>query len=184
MEAWQGQLNANPAAPVDAFNAAVEDYNSRCSNFRYRIGTLEGVRSEVEANRAVLTKQGLVRAMGAIATATAPTTQSAPAIKTSFDCGKARSDAERLICSDVDLAAADVSLATLFATAKAGVVDQAAFKEHARVQWNYRERSCHDRDCLVQWYANQRQWLLAIVNGQPPASEVRDVDPSPVSNSE
>ena len=32
---------------VDRFNAMVADYNSRCSNFRYRRGALESARSEV-----------------------------------------------------------------------------------------------------------------------------------------
>jgi len=34
---------------VVAYNAMVDDYNSRCSNFCYRRGMLEGVRSEVDA---------------------------------------------------------------------------------------------------------------------------------------
>lgn len=60
--AWQEQVNSYSEMSVDAFNAAVNDYNARCSNFRYRSGTLEGVRSEVEANRAALTRQGLASA--------------------------------------------------------------------------------------------------------------------------
>lgn len=60
--AWQEQVNSYSETSVDAFNAAVNDYNARCSNFRYRSGTLEGVRSEVEANRAALTRQGLASA--------------------------------------------------------------------------------------------------------------------------
>lgn len=34
---------------VAAYNAMVDDYNSRCSHFRYRRGMLESVRSEVDA---------------------------------------------------------------------------------------------------------------------------------------
>jgi uncharacterized protein len=163
MEAWQGRLNENPQSSVDAFNASVNFYNARCSNFRYRTGDLESVRAEVESNRAALTQQGL--SMAVSANASVPVEQNTPAIKTSFDCAKARSDAEHLICSDAELAAADVELANLFASAKATVSDQDAFYEHARVQWNYRERNCHDRDCLIQWYATQRQWLTNTVSG-------------------
>jgi uncharacterized protein len=162
MEAWQGQLNENPQNSVDAFNASVNFYNARCSNYHYRTGDLKSVRAEVESNRAALTQQGL--SMAASANASVPVEQNTPAIKTSFDCAKARSDAEHLICNDTELAAADVELANLLASAKVTVTDQAAFKEHARVQWNYRERNCHDRDCLVQWYATQRQWLTNIVS--------------------
>ena len=34
---------------VDAYNAMVDDYNNRCSHFRYRRGILEGVKTEVDA---------------------------------------------------------------------------------------------------------------------------------------
>ncbi len=43
---------------VDRFNAMVADYNSRCSNFRYRRGALESARSEVERFRAQLETDG------------------------------------------------------------------------------------------------------------------------------
>ena len=44
MAAWQEQVNQYSEMSVHAFNAAVDDYNARCSNFRYHSGTLEGVR--------------------------------------------------------------------------------------------------------------------------------------------
>jgi hypothetical protein len=62
MSAWQEQVNQNSQSSVDAFNLSVNDYNIRCSNFRYRRGTLESVRSEVEANRPRLQLQGISRA--------------------------------------------------------------------------------------------------------------------------
>lgn len=80
----------------------------------------------------------------------------------SFDCSKAKSDAEHLICSDPELASDDVALAAIFARAKAVVLDQGAFKERVRQQWNYRERSCHDRECLIRWYADQKTALTQI----------------------
>lgn len=58
MSAWQSQVNSYSETSVNAFNEAVNDYNVRCSNFKYRSGTLESVRSEVEANRYALTQQG------------------------------------------------------------------------------------------------------------------------------
>jgi hypothetical protein len=84
------------------------------------------------------------------------------ALATSFDCTKARSDAEHLICSDPELAADDVELAGIYVKAKAAAIDQAAFKEHTRQQWNYREQNCRDRDCLVRWYADQKTALTQI----------------------
>jgi hypothetical protein len=46
---------------VGRFNSMVADYNSRCGQFRYRKGSLESVRTEVEANRSSLEAQGVAR---------------------------------------------------------------------------------------------------------------------------
>lgn len=89
---------------------------------------------------------------------------SPPSTQASFDCKKARSDAEHIICSDPELAASDVQLAVVYAKAKAAAKDPVAFKERTRAQWNYRERECHDRECLVRWYADQKVVLSGIAN--------------------
>jgi hypothetical protein len=62
LSAWQGAVNKYSENSVDAFNAAVNDYNARCSNSRYRNGTLESIRAEVEGNRRVLVSQGVAKA--------------------------------------------------------------------------------------------------------------------------
>jgi len=80
----------------------------------------------------------------------------------SFDCTKARSDAEHLICNDATLAALDQRLAVAFANAKAVATDQAAFRERTRGQWNYREKYCHDTGCLMRWYQDQQTALDQI----------------------
>ncbi|ULU25301.1 Ivy family c-type lysozyme inhibitor [Dyella terrae] len=101
-----------------------------------------------------------------VATGTASTTTEGAVGQTfpaSFDCTKAKSDAEHLICSDAELAAEDVQLAAIYAQAKAAASDQSAFKDRTRARWNYREKICHDRECLVQWYADQKAELSQIV---------------------
>lgn len=60
---------------VDRFNSMVADYNSRCSNFRYRKGALESVRSEVERFRTQLEAEGRGRFNRG---ATAPLTPDVP----------------------------------------------------------------------------------------------------------
>ncbi|WMY07273.1 DUF4236 domain-containing protein [Paraburkholderia phenoliruptrix] len=92
----------------------------------------------------------------------APSAQTASFQQTSFDCSKALSDAEHIICSDAELASDDVRLAAIYAKAKAVVDDPVAFKERTRAQWNYREQQCHERECLVRWYADQNVALVAI----------------------
>lgn len=58
ISAWEGQVDEYSETSVDAFNEAVNYYNMRCSNFQYRVGALESVRAEVDANRHALTLQG------------------------------------------------------------------------------------------------------------------------------
>ena len=61
LEAAKGALNNYMETDVDRFNAMVADYNSRCSEFRYRRGTLESAQSEVERNRRALEAEGRSR---------------------------------------------------------------------------------------------------------------------------
>lgn len=108
----------------------------------------------------------------AIPPASVPTTaMSAGAAKPSFDCAHVHSTPERLICGNPELAAHDRDLAVVFARARAAANDQAAFKEQERQRWNYRERTCRDKDCLVRWYADQKADLTQIAaTGNVPGS--------------
>jgi len=101
-------------------------------------------------------------------------TVSTPAetISASFDCKKAHSTSEMLICGDADLAALDRDLATLYAQAKAAAPDKQAFADMTRQNWNWRQRTCIDKACLITWYADQRQRFLNILN--PPAQAAQD----------
>lgn len=49
---------------VDRFNAMVDDYNSRCAEFRYRQGTLQTARETVERYRSQLEAEGRARFVG------------------------------------------------------------------------------------------------------------------------
>lgn len=62
MSGWRSAINEYSETSIDAFNNAVNDYNARCSNFRYRRGTLESIRAEVEANREALASEGKFKA--------------------------------------------------------------------------------------------------------------------------
>jgi uncharacterized protein len=198
IQVWRTRLEAGFGSSLQAFNNSVNDYNARCSNFRYQGNTLTTVRAEVEANRPVLTREALSRARSfesddassqaqseptPTADSTARTDSTIPAMPpvltplqtftTSFDCSKASADAEQVICHDAELAASDVALASLFARAQAATTDKVAFKQHAREQWNDRQRNCHDRNCLLEWYAKQKEWLSEQANTPsfPPTSK-------------
>ena len=64
LSSWEQMVNQYSQSSVDAYNNAVNDYNARCSRFRYRSGTLEGIRAEVEGNRYLLEAEGQLRALG------------------------------------------------------------------------------------------------------------------------
>ena len=49
---------------VDRFNMMVDDFNSRCGEYRYRSGTLERAKSDIEPWRPVLEEEGRNRFMG------------------------------------------------------------------------------------------------------------------------
>nr|WP_156432268.1 hypothetical protein [Burkholderia sp. MSMB1498] len=82
--------------------------------------------------------------------------------QTSFDCSKANSIPEYLICHDPELAASDRELADIYRQAKEAVPDKAAFAERTRRQWNYRQKNCRDKPCLVSWYVYQKEVLTKI----------------------
>ncbi|WP_376712945.1 lysozyme inhibitor LprI family protein [Burkholderia sp.] len=97
-----------------------------------------------------------------IASQPASDVMASPLQQTSFDCAKAKSIPEFLICHDADLAAADRELATTYQQAKDAAVDKTAFVERTRKQWNFREKNCRDKECLTSWYAYQKRILTKI----------------------
>ena len=81
-----------------------------------------------------------------------PGTNDGEVYPTSFDCSRSKSIPEYLICHDPDLAAADRDLAVTYQKANGAVSDKAALFDRARKQWNFRERNCRDKACLLSWY--------------------------------
>ena len=75
----------------------------------------------------------------------------------SFDCTKAHSEVEQLICSDVDLAILDQKLNKLYLEAKASTNDIKSFKKNNNVAWKEREKYCptqeNVKECVIHWYA-------------------------------
>jgi len=55
---WQITVDSYDHSSVVAFNAKVDDYNARCSHFKYRDGALERIRAQVESRHAILDVDG------------------------------------------------------------------------------------------------------------------------------
>ena len=82
----------------------------------------------------------------------------------SFDCSKANSPSERLICSDSELATQDNELFELYKRAKVKSDNPAAFKAEAAEAWKVRETNCRDKACLLEWYSNRKTYYEYILN--------------------
>jgi hypothetical protein len=61
LEGARSALNNYVEWQVNRFNAMINDYNGRCSRFRYRRGALESARAEVERYRIRLEAEGRSR---------------------------------------------------------------------------------------------------------------------------
>lgn len=81
----------------------------------------------------------------------------------SFDCASARSAPELLICGDDELAVLDVEISGLLAQARQEAVDKKALADGTRAAWNWREKNCQDKQCLVNWFAERKGAYLAAI---------------------
>jgi uncharacterized protein len=99
--------------------------------------------------------------------------------KPSFDCARAHSQAERLICGDAELAALDRDYATVYEKALSLTSDRTRFLRENRGELRRREHTCVERVCLINWYAARTQALSKVV--ATPEIEANDevVDASP-----
>ena len=94
----------------------------------------------------------------------------------SFNCTKATSPNELMICADRRLSVMDEDLAALYRAAKAAAPDAVAFKKETNDEWRKRER-CADRDCLVAWYQRRSSQLATVLN----RAQIKEAPTIPVS---
>lgn len=74
----------------------------------------------------------------------------------SFDCRKAKSRAEKLICADSQLSSLDRELNNYYIQAKKISFDKENFKKETESAWIKREKECFDKNCLVNWYVSRK----------------------------
>ena len=82
----------------------------------------------------------------------------------SFDCAKAKSVNEKLICSDSELSSLDSELSGIYQRAKATASDKTAFSQQTAIEWKWRESNCQTKACLIDWYARRKAQLLQTAN--------------------
>ncbi len=102
---------------------------------------------------------GAVKADGDIAPQIPPPTPETVNVSPSFDCGKASTAAERLICSNSELAQADIQLAQAYKAALGDAADKAALKKE-QAEWLKNQRDvCIDANAMLKVYQERTSQL-------------------------
>ena len=91
--------------------------------------------------------------------ATAPEAAFVPTEHPSFDCATARNQAERLICTDSDLASRDVELAHLYRRARDHASDEGAVIAEQRDWIALSRNACTSKECLYRAYRHRAREL-------------------------
>jgi uncharacterized protein YecT (DUF1311 family) len=73
----------------------------------------------------------------------------------SFDCAKASSSQERMICADRELSKLDVQMAGAYADARQKSTDANALKAEQKQWLKNTQRSCSDKACLIGAYTSR-----------------------------
>jgi uncharacterized protein len=96
---------------------------------------------------------------------------------TSFNCAKAHSPAETVICHDANLSKADDELGKLFRLAQRQAPDRRAYRKESDAKWAWREANCTDVACLTDWYATRIDEIREqIDNAAPVERRAKPVD--------
>lgn len=100
-------------------------------------------------------------------TATEPTPAQPPVIAhPSFDCSASRTEAERLVCSNPELAGLDVEVAALYRAARASASDPSVIVTDQR-QWVDERNQCGSAACLADVYNRRKAELAQWVGPNP-----------------
>ncbi len=88
------------------------------------------------------------------------------AFSASFDCNKAHSNTEKMICADSELSAMDSELLPIYQQARKVIHNSKTFRKQGKQALNWREQHCQDKACLVRWYQQREKTLLQTISKQ------------------
>jgi uncharacterized protein len=89
---------------------------------------------------------------------------SAPAMAASFDCAKAASAVEKIVCADKDISALDDELNKLYQDRLAVAIDKPGLKSMQRNWLKSLSQRCKDADCVKMDYDIQIETLKGLVS--------------------
>ena len=100
----------------------------------------------------------------------------------SFDCNKARSVSEKLICTTPHLSVLDEELFPIYKSAQRTIADWPTFSDDTspaqwfessgRDAWRWREANCSDVACLEVWFTERRALLSWIATAKERLGDV------------
>ncbi|MDE9479396.1 DUF4431 domain-containing protein [Xenorhabdus bovienii] len=91
----------------------------------------------------------------------------------SFDCNKASSKTEQLICNTPALSQADDALYVDYLQAKVVTGNSDDFKKLVKQNWKLREKNCDTEKCLLNWYERSTELYRQIAANKSTNSENR-----------
>jgi hypothetical protein len=62
LDAWESVLNRYSSYAIDSFNGSVNDFNLRCSDYRYKQSAMNSASNQVDARRAEIYNEGIRKA--------------------------------------------------------------------------------------------------------------------------
>lgn len=158
---------AAPAADVQAEQATATNRPAQPEPSAERVAAQQAALDQgrpVAAPVAAPATVGEKQATEPVATVapTVPAPVESAKIEASFDCGKAASSIEKLICSSPETAAADKRLAGTYGAARAKAVDANALKADQNAWMKAERNACADAGCLLRVTEERIQKLSAM----------------------
>ncbi|RQQ52257.1 lysozyme inhibitor LprI family protein [Burkholderia stagnalis] len=154
-EAARVASNTPPMAAAQTPSDSADDQQTRTASST--VPTVPTVPTEAEKAHVAV---GMEPQTAAVASS-ADSASTAPVIQASFDCGKAVSKIEKLICSTPETADADRRLKAAYSAARSKTNDPVGLKDDQR-QWLKERNACDDAACLLNVTQVRIQRLSAM----------------------
>lgn len=90
----------------------------------------------------------------------------------SFNCSKAYSKVEKLICNTPSLSKADDELYVDYLQAKLVTGNSGEFKKITKLNWKLREKNCETEQCLLDWYKKSSDLYRNLVSSKNKSKNV------------
>lgn len=155
------QTNALVAGKYTNFMALSDALNKQCP-LRQGVASVLGPSGQAVPAPVQEPAKPAVQAAAVPSPATQSPQSVQPTIVASFDCAKASSKIEKLICSDPRTANADTRLAAAYASAKSKSSDHTALKADQLAWMKQQRNACGDAACLLKTTEARIQALSAM----------------------